>query len=209
VSAVAHIDEYKTGRFYTDEYRGQLSWNGYERNNLLRNEGPGADGVPRFVDVAPALGADDDRDARGVALADFDNDGDLDIAVNHNPGDSGDPSRAGAVFLENRIGDRRQWLAVELRGTVSNRDAIGAEVVVEAGGTRQLGQVTAGSSYAAQHSQRLYFGLGATTRVDRLTVTWPDGSVEEFSELDARRLTRLVQGEGLEQVALPLAGGDG
>jgi len=208
VSAVAHIDEYKTGQFYTDEYRGLMSWNGYERNNLLRNEGPGKDGVPRFVDVAPALGADDDRDSRGIALADFDNDGDIDIAVNHNPGDSGDASRAGAVFLVNEIGQRRQWLAVELIGRTSNRGAIGAQVVVEAGGVKQIRQVTAGSSYAAQHSQRLYFGLDDQIVVNHLSVRWPGGQVEEFEDLDSRHLVRITENEGLEQLALPATGGD-
>ncbi len=160
MSAVAHIQEYKTGRFYTDEFRGLSSWNGWEHNNLLRNEGCREDGTPMFTDVAMALGAGDGRDARGVAVADYDNDGDLDIAVNHNPGATGDPMRSRARFLENEIGDRHQWLAVELVGGERNRDAIGATVTVHSGDLKQLRQVSAGSSYAAQHSQRLYFGLG-------------------------------------------------
>lgn len=203
MSAVAHIQEYKTGRFYTDEFRGLSSWNGWEHNNLLRNEGDGADGVPRFSDVASSLGADDDRDARGIAIADFDNDGDLDIVVNHNPGATGDPLRARARLLENEIGERHQWLAVELVGAERNLDAIGARVVVSSGDLKLLRQVNAGSSYAAQHSQRLYFGLGERTLVETLMVRWPSGLSEEFTDLESRTLVRITEGQGLEVLSLP------
>jgi hypothetical protein len=81
LSAVAHINDYKTGKFYRDEFRGDISWNGYEHNVLLRNEGPAPDGTLQFTDVAMATGADDIRDARGTATADFDNDGDLDVVI--------------------------------------------------------------------------------------------------------------------------------
>ena len=198
MSAVAHIDEYKKGTFYGDEFRGQMSWNGWEANNLLRNEGPGADGIPRFSDVALAHGAIRSGDARGVAAADYDNDGDLDLAINHNPGDNELVERRKAAFLRNRIGETRSWLAVELRGTRSNRDGVGAMVTLETAGERQLRQRTAGSSFASQQSQRLYFGLGNHRRVDRLTVRWPSGLVEELTDLEARQLVRITEGEGFE-----------
>ena len=79
MSAVAHIKEYKTGKFFRDEFRGDISWNGYEHNVLLRNEGPDANGTLEFTDIAMAAGADDDKDGRGMATADFDNDGRQDI----------------------------------------------------------------------------------------------------------------------------------
>lgn len=202
MSAVSHLQEYKTGRFYTDEFRGDSSWNGYEWNNLLRNDGPGPDGVPRFTDVGMAMGADDDRDARGIAIADYDNDGDLDVVVNHNPGDTGDPERARVRYLENRIGDRRPWLAVEVIGADGNRDALGARITIEAGGRRQLRQVNAGSSYASQHSRRLYFGLGEQTTVDSLEIDWPNGTSERFEALPGRALVRITQGRGLELLSL-------
>jgi hypothetical protein len=177
---------------------------------LLRNEGPDASGVPRFNDVAMATGADDIRDARGMATADFDNDGDLDIVVNNNPGDSGRAELARATLLRNNVGARHNWLAVELRGDGrrSNRDAVGAMVTVEAGAEKQVRLVGAGSGFASQHSARLYFGLGGREEVSAVVVRWPSGRVERFEKIGgqpvgARRLVRLVEGEGAEAVALP------
>lgn len=156
--------------------------------------------MPRFVDVAQAVGADDIQDSRGVAFADFDHDGDLDVAVNHNPGDAGRPELGQARLLINRIGSRRPAVELELEGVTVNRDAIGTVVTVEAGGERQVRRVEAGSGYASQHSPRLHFGLGASERIDRLHVRWPDGSEQEFSDLEAGRLLRLRQGGELESV---------
>ena len=208
MSAVAHIKEYKTGKFYQDEFRGDISWNGYEHNVLLRNEGKDANGTLRFTDIAMALGADDIKDGRGMAIADFDNDGALDIVINDNPGDSGDASRARPALLRNNIGSRRNWLAVELTGTQSNRDAVGAMVTIETGGAKQLRLVSAGSGFASQNSERLYFGLNDKTQVDVLTVRWPSGRVERFNTIgdqpiEARHVIRITEGTRIEQLKLP------
>jgi ASPIC/UnbV protein/VCBS repeat protein len=208
LSAVAHIKDYKTGKFYRDEFRGDISWNGYEHNNLLRNEGLGADGTLQFTDVAMATGSDEIRDSRGLATADFDNDGDLDIVLNNNAGDSGRAEQARATLLRNNVGERRNWLAIELTGTKSNRDAIGALVTVESDGERFVRLVGAGSGFASQHSSRLYFGLGEKTRVDAVTVRWPNGHLEKFervgaSPIETRRLLRITESNGVEAVTLP------
>ncbi len=175
---------------------------------LLRNEGPDANGTLQFTDIAMAVGADDDKDGRGMATADFDNDGDLDIVINNNPGDSGNPERARAVLLRNNVGKRRNWLAVELEGVESNRDAVGAQVTIERSGQKQLRLVTAGSGFASQHSARLYFGLNEQTQVDALTVRWPRGRVERFESIGgqsikARQLIRITEGAGIEARDLP------
>lgn len=208
MSAVAHIKEYKTGKFYRDEFRGDISWNGYERNVLLRNEGKDDNGTLRFTDVAMAVGADDMKDGRGMAVADFDNDGALDIVINDNPGDSGDASRARPALLRNNIGSRRNWLAVELTGTKSNRDAVGAMVTIENGGGKQLRLVSAGSGFASQNSERLYFGLNDKTQADALTVRWPSGRVENFKTIGgqpikAGQVIRITEGTSIEQLKLP------
>lgn len=214
MSAVAHIDEYKTGLHYSDAFRGDMSWNGYEYNNLLRNEGcqspgDGNSGGPsggcnlRFSDVAMALGADDLQDARGVAVADFDRDGDLDIALNHNTGDRPKAPQGPAVLLRNDVGAARGWLSVELRGTAGNRGAIGAVLVAEVGGRTLTRQRSAGSSYASQQSARIHFGLENDSQVDRLTVRWPSGITETFDALPARSRVRIVEGEGMEILQAP------
>jgi hypothetical protein len=203
LSAVAHIKQYKTGAFYADEFRGDISWNGYEHNVLLRNEGCDANGEMRFTDIGMAVGADDEKDGRGMAIADFDNDGDLDIAINNNPGDSGITERARATLLNNNVGERHNWLAVELRGTRSNRDGVGAVVRIEVGADKQMRFVSAGTSYASQISDRLYFGLGDKHHADSMTVRWPSGLVERFENLRAKQLVRISEGSGIEMLQLP------
>jgi len=208
LSAVAHIKDYKAGKFYQDEFRGDISWNGYEHKVLLRNEGKDANGTLQFTDIAMALGADDIKDVRGMAVADFDNDGALDIIMNTNPGDSGDPTKARPALLRNNIGAKRNWLAVELVGTQSNRDAVGAMVTIETGGAKQLRLVSAGSGFASQNTERLYFGLNDKTRVDVLTVRWPSGRIETFRSIgdqpiNANRVIRITEGTQIDQAALP------
>jgi len=211
LSAVAHINQYKTGRFYSDAFRGDISWNGYEHKVLLRNEGPEPGKAQdrnqppalRFTDVAMALGADDEKDGRGMAIADFDHDGALDIVINNQPGETGREELAHATLLRNNVGARRNWLAVELRGTKSNRDGVGAVVRIEAGGVKQMRHLTAGSGYASQNSGRLYFGLNDQPQVETLTVRWPSGLTEKFEQIKAGQLVRLTEGQGVELLQLP------
>ncbi|MEM9555321.1 MAG: CRTAC1 family protein [Acidobacteriota bacterium] len=205
MSAVAHIDEYKQGTFYTEEFRGTSSWNGYENNMLLRNDTPSG-GALRFTEVAMAAGADDVYDARGIAVADFDRDGDLDLAVSHNPGDDA-MHVARAVLYRNDLADGLSSIAFELEGTESNREALGAEVGVRVG-TRWMTRLReAGSGYASQHSARLHFGvreLAPGETVDAVEVRWPSGRVDAFGPLEVGRVYRLVEGQGEGEGAEPL-----
>ncbi|HIG48610.1 MAG TPA: CRTAC1 family protein [candidate division Zixibacteria bacterium] len=203
MSAVAHINQYKTGLFYTDEFRGDNSWNGYEHNVLFRNEGLDENGLPQFSNVAMALGTDDIKDSRGVATADFDNDGDMDIVVSTNPGDLKRAARVTPTLLRNNIGTSRNWLAIELQGVESNRDGIGAEVAIETAEGRQISHVTAGGAYASQQSMRLYFGLNEAIMVNKLTVSWPSGKTDQFEDISAKQLARITEGGGIEYFTLP------
>ena len=180
-----------------------MSWNGYETDVLLRNDGNDGDGIPTFTDVAMALGADNDRDGRGIGIADFDHDGDPDLVINNGQGDSGKVARTRARLYRNDVGDRRSWLQIDLVGTASNRDGIGTLVELEAGGTTQIRHAHAGSAYASQHSKRLHFGLGSHTAVDRITVHWPSGMVDVHEDVAANQGIRLTEGGRLELQVLP------
>lgn len=171
---------------------------------MLRNEGFGPDGVPRFANVATAVGADSIADGRGMAFADFDNDGDLDIVLNTNPGDCGRPS-VPPVLYRNDLGQRRHWLSVELVGTRSNRGAVGAEVSVaspaRAGGHpfRAMRHVGLGAGYASQNDHRLHFGLGDHGDAPlTLTVRWPAGGVQTFEGVPPDHWVRITEGGTFE-----------
>lgn len=205
MSAVAHIDEYKTGKFFSESFRGEMSWNGYENNVLLLNRGLDEQGIPQYTDLATALGADDVRDARGTAVFDFDRDGDLDIAINHNPGDFG-AEFAPAVFLRNEIGQGRHWLQIELEGRTSNRDGIGAEVTVAQGEKTQLRHMTAGSSYASQHGHRLHFGFADDGDAVAVSVSWPSGEQSQISDVALDQIIRIHEDGKWEVIQAPTDG---
>jgi len=149
-----------------------------------------------FADVGMAAGADDIRDARGMAMADFDNDGDVDIIVNNNPGDCG-LEFVPPVLLQNNVGQSRRWLVMHLEGTKSNRDALGAEVRIYSGELQAMRHVHAGSGYASQGDPRLYFGLGSKETIERISVKWPSGEIQEFRDVAANQILFLTEGKNL------------
>jgi hypothetical protein len=150
--------------------------------HLFRNVGG-----KRFEIADATAGADFARPmvARGAAYADYDGDGDLDVAVTANNG----PAR----LFRNDGGNRNHYLRVRTVGTASNRDGIGARVTVTAGGRRQWAVVKTGSSYCSQSELPLTFGLGATAARPRVEVRWPSGRVDV---VDAAFDTTLTVREG-------------
>jgi hypothetical protein len=144
----------------------------------------------RFADVSEALGppATVPKAGRGAAFGDVDNDGDVDVLVN-NVHDLPD-------LFRTRADPAHHWILLKLQGTRSNRSAIGARVRVDAGGASQWQEVRGGGSYVSQNDLRVHFGLGAAARVDRLEVRWPNGLVEEWRDVPADRIHRLVEGTG-------------
>jgi hypothetical protein len=138
---------------------------------------------------APAAVAGDlarERVARGAAYGDFDDDGDLDLVLTAN---GGPPS-----LLENR-GEHGNWLRIELEGRDSNRDGLGAVVTVRSASGVQTRMVRTGSSYLSQSQVAPVFGLGADPVVERITVTWPSGTVSERASVAANRVLTIVEGE--------------
>ena len=148
-----------------------------------------------FADAAPALGAPlmHRLVARGAAYGDYDRDGDLDILLTENDGP--------AHLWRNDVADARS-LRVHLTGTASNRDGLGAEVEVVAGGPRQYRTVRTGSSYLSQSEIPVTFGLGAAQRADSLIVRWPSGQVSRFANVAAGAL-HVHETDGLQEEPMP------
>ncbi len=151
-----------------------------QANQLFRNEA-GA----RFVEVSALSGPSFavENVARGLAMADFDNDGDQDLLVTT---EAGRPR-----LLRNDGGNRNHWLLIHLKGA-HQRDALGARVSVTANGTRQIKERQSGSSYLSSHDLRLHFGLGQATQAD-IEIRWPEGQIQTLSGVEANQILHIVQ----------------
>jgi enediyne biosynthesis protein E4 len=140
--------------------------------------------------------------ARGAAFGDLDNDGDIDIVVNHKDG-------APAILRNDTPGNNR-WIRLNLVGTCSNRDAIGARVEVDAGGRTITRQRKGGCSLESAHDPRLLIGLGAVNVVERVTIHWPSGGVSTLEHLTPNKAYEVVEPREKDgnavAVALPDAG---
>ena len=159
---------------------------------MFRNTGRGI-----FENVSEQLGPDFKlpRVSRGVAVGDFDNDGDLDILVSNN----GQPPQ----LFRNDGGNANHWLELLLIGTRSNRDAVGARVKVSAGNLVLHDERKGGMSYQSAQDPRLHFGLGAYSNVDMIEVVWPSGVSTQLSNIKSDQILPIKEGEGLVERAFP------
>jgi len=160
---------------------GEHSLNGRERNCLFRNNGDGT-----FTDVGYVDQADRVEDGRGVAIFDYDQDGQLDVVLRN--------YSQPAQLLHN-TGGPGHWLDLKLIGTRSNRDALGARVTLTAGGKHQTREVHAGSAYLSGSSLVQHFGLGEATRADAIQVRWPSGTETNLTDLSTDQQLMLREGE--------------
>ena len=159
---------------------------------MLRNVGKG-----QFEKVSESLGPDFTRPiaGRGLATADFDNDGDIDIAVNVR-GDY-------PMILRNDGGNANHWLEVFLIGTPSNRDGIGSSLKLVSEGFVEVEQAKGGTSYMSASDPRIHFGLGKRNRIDSLEVSWPSGHLDRLTNVPVDQVIAVKEGTGSVARAFP------
>ena len=159
-----------------------------QRNLLFRNLGDG-----RFATVmSEADGLALEKVSRGAAIGDYDNDGDLDILVtncNQRPD-----------LLQNAIGNRNNWIQIQVVGQKSNRSGIGAKIKVVTGTHVQYWEVQSGGSYLSFHDLRAHFGVGEAEQVDLLEIRWLNGHTDRGTHLPVNR--RFIAVEGSEIVPI-------
>jgi len=155
--------------------RSDHSWAGFERNTVYLNNRDGS-----FSDISGLSGLDLLQDSRSFALADLDGDGRQEVVVKNR-------NAPQIIVLRNAIDELGSAVSIRLRGTKSNRDALGAAVTVRSGALRQTKYLQAGTGFLSQHSKELFFGLGKAAGRVSVSVRWPSGLIAEFSDVPANQ----------------------
>ncbi|HMG33123.1 MAG TPA: CRTAC1 family protein [Blastocatellia bacterium] len=156
---------------------------------LFRNGGQGR--FPR-VQAAVGSGLALSITGRGLAVADFDGDGRIDVVINN--------MDASPTLLHNVNATVGHWLGLKLVGDPamhSPKDAIGAAVYVTAGGLRRRADVISGAGYCSQNDLAIHFGLGEATKIDKLEIKWPGGSTQVVAVPACDRVFTVVEGKGI------------
>jgi hypothetical protein len=179
--ANGHIDE--TVR----NIRGNVGY--AQAAQLFQNLGGG-----KFRDVAAEVGGGFEKPkvGRGLAVGDFDRDGDLDVLLTTN--------NDGAYLYRNEVGNSNRSIRFHLVGTKSNRDAIGATVRITTEGQEQRRMVRSGSSYLSQSELPVTFGVGKEERIERVEVEWPSGRTEEYKALKSGKTFQVTENKGITEI---------
>jgi len=165
-------------------YHAEIAWK--EPRLMYHNLGGG-----KFEKVSEQMGPDFMKPTvgRGLAAADFDNDGDIDIAVTN--------SNDFPLLLRNDGGNANNWLEVMLVGVKSNRDGRGAALKLSTEGFVEYRQAQGGMSYMCSHDPRIAFGLGRRKSVESLEITWPSGVVDKLANLPINQIITVQEGVGI------------
>jgi hypothetical protein len=144
-----------------------------------------------FQDVSAKSGAVFSKvfSGRGMALGDFDNDGDSDVLASNN----GEPP----LLLRNQGGNRNNWIGLHLVATKSNPEAVGAVITWQAGGMKRSRLKSGGGSYLSSHDPREILGAGAAAKIDSIEIRWPSGTVDKLTNPPLNRYLKVVEGEGV------------
>jgi hypothetical protein len=143
----------------------------------------------KFDDVSLTLGSyfGMEKVGRGAAFGDIDNDGDIDVFIS-NLGDT-------FTLLRNDKGNQNNWILIDLVGSVSSRDAIGAKVTIEAGEDIRVLEKTSAGGYLSQNDPRLHFGLADHTVIDRIEIRWPSGLVQTLGNVEPNQVLTIQEEE--------------
>ena len=144
-------------------------------------------GDGKFKDISSELGEYFQKEyvGRGACLGDYDNDGDIDIYVAN--------LNSRGMFLRNNKGNQNNWVTLNLVGTTSNRDAVGARVKITSGGKTQSTQQKSTTGYLSQNDHRIHFGIGKNELVEKIEIIWPSGKNQIIENTKANQILKVTE----------------
>jgi enediyne biosynthesis protein E4 len=160
----------------------------YEEPRILYHN----NGNKTFTDISAQAGPGITavHSGRGLAIGDLWNDGRISAVISN--------MNAPPSLLVNQVRSPNHWIGLQLQGTKSNRDGIGARVTVKVGPRVLVDEVRSGSSYDSNNDMRVHFGLGAAAKMDSVQVRWPSGLTEQFENISVDKIHTLKEGSGVE-----------
>ena len=155
-----------------------------QHDQMFQNSGDGT-----YMDVSETAGAyfRETLVGRAAATADYDNDGDTDIVIMN--------SNQRAVLLRNDGGNEKNWLGIQLIGSRSNRDGIGAKITISTGDMTQIKEVKSGSSYASGSDTRLLFGLAENQHIEKITIVWQGGTTQALENVAINQILTIMESQ--------------